>query len=164
MRSRFLIAALAAMAMMASSHAAEPPAAPYAGQPSRAIKALAPEEIDALRKGEGMGLAKAAELNGYPGPLHVLALATELRLTPDQLRIITGIRERMSAAAKPFGDDIIAREQELDRLFVQGEVTTERLTSETATIGELQGRLRAVHLAAHLETRARSRWCRWCPW
>jgi hypothetical protein len=28
------------------------------------------------------------------------------------------------------------------------------LTAETAAIGEIQGRLRAVHLAAHLETRA----------
>ena len=31
-----------------------------------------------------MGLAKAAELNHYPGPAHVLTLATELALTPDQ--------------------------------------------------------------------------------
>jgi hypothetical protein len=29
-----------------------------------------------------------------------------------------------------------------------------RLTAETAAIGELQGRLRSVHLSAHLETRA----------
>lgn len=31
-----------------------------------------------------MGLAKAAELNGYPGPLHVLELAVDLSLTAEQ--------------------------------------------------------------------------------
>ena len=30
-----------------------------------------------------MGLALAAELNGYPGPLHVIELADSLRLTPE---------------------------------------------------------------------------------
>src|SRR5215469_14793256 len=49
---------------------------PYAGQEARTIKALSDDDIAALRKGEGMGMAKAAELNGYPGPVHVLALRT----------------------------------------------------------------------------------------
>jgi hypothetical protein len=53
----------------------------YAGQQTRAIKALSSEDIAALRNGEGMGMAKAAELNGYPGPAHVLALAAQLGLT-----------------------------------------------------------------------------------
>jgi hypothetical protein len=148
MRARILMAALAAIPVAAT------PASPYAGQQARSIKALSSEDIDELREGDGMGLAKAAELNGYPGPLHVLALATELRLTPDQVRQVTGIRERMSAAAMPLGGEIIDREQELDRLFAQGQITPERLSAETAAIGALQGRLRSVHLAAlHLETR-----------
>ena len=29
-------------------------------------------DVAALRKGEGMGMAKAAELNGFPGPAHML--------------------------------------------------------------------------------------------
>jgi hypothetical protein len=61
--------------------AADMPASPYAGQQARTIKALSDEEIAALRNGEGLGMAKAAELNGYPGPLHVLALAAQLELT-----------------------------------------------------------------------------------
>jgi len=127
---------------------------PYAGQQERSSKSLSDDDIAALRKGEGMGMAKAAELNGYPGPAHVLTLATQLGLTDEQKQAVTGIFERMSAAAKPLGGDLIAREQELDQLFAKGEITPERLSSETAAIGELQGRLRAVHLAAHLETRA----------
>jgi hypothetical protein len=148
MRARILMAVLAVISMAISAQA-DTPANPYAGQQTRSIKALSPEDIDELRAGAGIGLAKAAELNGYPGPLHVLALTKELRLTPDQVRQVTGIRERMSAAAKPLGGEIIDREQELGRLFAQGQITPERLSAETAAIGALQGRLRSVHLAAH---------------
>jgi hypothetical protein len=130
------------------------PASPYAGQQARSTKALSDEDIDALRKGEGMGLAKAAELNGYPGPAHVRALGKQLRLSDDQLHEITAIFDRMSAAAKSLGAEMIDREQVLDRFFMKGEITPERLATETSAIGELNGRLRAVHLAAHLETRA----------
>jgi hypothetical protein len=101
-----------------------------------------------------MGLAKAAELNGYPGPAHVRALGKQLRLSDDQLHEITAIFDRMSAAARSLGAEMIDREQVLDRFFMKGEITPERLATETSAIGELNGRLRAVHLAAHLETRA----------
>ena len=127
---------------------------PYAGQQTRAIKALSDDEIAALRKGDGMGMAKAAELNGYPGPVHVLQLAAQLGLTDAQRGDVQAIFDRMSAAAKPLGDEIIAQEQGLDQLFAKGEITQDRLAAATAAIAELQGRLRAVHLSAHLETRA----------
>jgi hypothetical protein len=41
---------------------------PYAGQEQRPIKALSETEMRDLAEGRGMGLAKAAELNSYPGP------------------------------------------------------------------------------------------------
>ncbi len=153
MHSPILIAAVAALATAVPARA-DQPADPYAGQQTRAIKALSEEDVSALRNGEGMGLAKAAELNGYPGPAHVIELAKELRLTPDQLRKVTAIRDQMSATAKPLGSEIIDREQELDRLFAQGSITAESLTADTVVISELQGRLRSVHLTAHLETRS----------
>jgi hypothetical protein len=126
----------------------------YAGQQARTIKALSDDDVAALRKGEGMGMAKAAELNGYPGPAHVLTLAAQLGLTETQLRDVRAIFERMSAAAKPLGGELIAQEQALDQLFAKGDITPNRLAAATAAIAELQGRLRSVHLAAHLETRA----------
>ena len=126
---------------------------PYAGQQTRAIKALSNDEIVALHKGEGVGMAKAAELNGYPGPAHVLQLAVQLGLTDAQRSDVQAIFNRMSAAAKPLGDELIAQEQVLDQLFAKGEITQDRLAAATAAIAELQGRLRAVHLSAHLETR-----------
>jgi len=134
--------------------AAEMPATPYAGQQTRTIKALWDDEIAALRNGKGMGMAKAAELNGYPGPIHVLALAAQLGLTESQHREVTAIFERMSAAAKLLGGELIVGERTLDQLFATGEVTPNRLSADTAAIGELQGRLRSVHLAAHLQIHA----------
>jgi len=127
---------------------------PYAGQQARAIKALSDDDVAALRNGEGMGMAKAAELNGYPGPKHVLDLARQLQLTDGQRGGVQAIFDRMSAAAKPLGGKLIAQEQALDQLFAKGDITPDRLVVATAAIAELQGRLRSVHLAAHLETRA----------
>jgi hypothetical protein len=127
---------------------------PYAGQQARPIKALSDDDLAALRKGEGMGMAKAAELNGYPGPKHVLDLGRQLQLTDAQRRDVQAIFERMSAAAKPLGGELIEQEQALDQLFAEGDITINRLAAATAAIAELQGRLRAVHLSAHLETRA----------
>ena len=118
------------------------------------MKTLSDEDIAALRKGEGMGMAKPAELNGYPGPVHVLTLAKQLGLTESQRQQVTAIYNRMSAAAKSLGGEVIARERTLDQLFAKGEITPERLAVETAAIGGLRGRLRSVHLAAHIETRA----------
>jgi|SRR5437764_11620190 len=126
----------------------------YAGQHTRAIKALSAEDIAGLINGEGLGMAKAAELNGYPGPKHVLTLADDLKLTEAQRRQVRAIFDQMSAAARPLGMELIGRELLLDRLFAAGEVTPDRLAVETAAIGTLEGSLRSVHLTAHLQTRA----------
>ena len=56
----------------------------YSGMETRRVKALSEEQIADLEGGRGMGLALAAELNGYPGPLHVLELAETLDLTDEQ--------------------------------------------------------------------------------
>ena len=154
MKTSVVMAALAAMCLLSQPAAADSARSAYVGQRSRDIKALSGEDIAALRNGDGMGLAKAAELNGYPGPRHVLALARELRLSESQAARATAIRDRMNAAARPLGNELIDREHALDRLFAEREITPERLSDATAAIGAIQARLRAVHLAAHLETRA----------
>jgi hypothetical protein len=153
MHGRAVSAVLAACLLGLPASAAEMQANPYAGQQGRPIKALSDEDIAALRNGEGMGMAKVAELNFYPGPAHVLALAKQLGLTDDQVRKTQAIHDRMSAGAKSLGAELIAHEQTLDQLFAKGRVTPDRLTAETLVLGELQGRLRSVHLIAHLEMR-----------
>jgi len=47
-----------------------------------------------------MGLAKAAELNGYPGPKHVLELAGPLKLTSAQVAATEATYRRMNSRAK----------------------------------------------------------------
>lgn len=152
MTLRALVLVLAACAFAVPVHG-DAPTSPYAGQQARTIKALSPEEVAALLNAEGMGMAKAAELNGYPGPVHVLTLAKELKLTTAQQQQVQAIYDQMKAGAKPLGAELVERERVLDQLFSKGEITFDRLVTETVAIGELQGRLRSVHLAAHLDTR-----------
>jgi hypothetical protein len=126
----------------------------YSGQQGREIKALSAEETADLLAGRGMGAARAAELNHFPGPAHVLELRAQLGLSARQIRAVQDSFDRMSAAARPLGVEIVAAERRLDEAFASGAIDPKTLRAETAAIGELQGRLRAVHLAAHLETRA----------
>jgi Spy/CpxP family protein refolding chaperone len=151
MRNQILIAVLATGMFAMPALAADTPAQPYAGQQARSIKALSDDDIAALRKGEGMGMAKAAELNGYPGPAHVLSLAKQLDLTDDQLRQVRWAFERMNAAARLLGGEVIAHEQALDQMFATGRADHDQVAAESLSIGDLQGRLRSVHLTAHLE-------------
>ncbi len=127
------------------------PAAPYAGQQARAIKALSEKEIRGLLKGAGLGFAKAAELNHYPGPVHVIALASELGLTPAQSARVKALYAQMKSEAIPLGEQIIAREKHLDTLFATRRIDQTSLRAATARIGRLRGSLRAVHLGYHLK-------------
>jgi len=127
--------------------------APYAGQDARAIKALAPERIESLRVGAGLGYAKAAELNGWPGPLHVLELSDVLALSADQRAEITSIRKEMLAKAKPLGEILIAAEAALDTLFAEGTPDAFAIAEATARIGTIDAELRAIHLAAHIDVK-----------
>jgi Spy/CpxP family protein refolding chaperone len=132
---------------------AAPPASPYAGQESRAIKALSPEEIQDLLAGRGMGKAKAAELNRYPGPRHVLELADQLGLSAAQRAETERIFEGMQAEASRLGAEIVARERELDGRFAAGTMTAPELERLLDELGALESRLRMVHLRAHLAQR-----------
>ncbi len=126
---------------------------PYAGQ-SSAIASLNEQELAALRAGEGMGLARAAELNHFPGPRHVLDMADSLRLTSTQRSDIEAIRSRMSEEAVRIGEGIVEKEAELSRRFEHAHIDAESLRAMTSEIASLQAELRFTHLAAHLETRA----------
>jgi Spy/CpxP family protein refolding chaperone len=149
-----LSAVLAVSSFGGPAAATEQQGMPYAGQQMREIKALSADEIAALRNGEGMGLAKAAELNGYPGPRHVLDLASELNLSAAQKRQLTALYEQMNAEARALVEALIERERALDAQFAGGTLSPESLGAETARIADIQGRLRTAHLAAHLETHA----------
>jgi Spy/CpxP family protein refolding chaperone len=127
---------------------------PYVGQESREIKALSPQEISDYVWGKGMGLAKAAELNGYPGPAHVLELAAQLDLTPEQKTKTEVLFKKMQARAITLGKELVEEERALDRLFASRAVNSESLGQALARIGRLQGQVRQVHLDAHVEQTA----------
>ncbi len=127
--------------------------APYAGQDARAIKALSLERIEGLRAGAGLGYAKAAELNGWPGPLHALELAEDLALDADQETRIMAIRQVMLEHAKPLGEDLIAAEAALDGLFAKSTPDPAEIAEATAEIGRIEAALRAVHLSAHIDVK-----------
>lgn len=141
-------------AALAQGHDAHAGHSQHAGKEARAIKALDDAEVRDYLAGAGMGYALAAELNGYPGPLHVLELATELGLTAEQRAATQGVFDRMKERATSLGEEIVALEQQLDQRFAHRHIDAAVLGDLTARIATLQGRLRAVHLAAHLETTA----------
>lgn len=126
----------------------------YAGMESRSIKALSDEEVKKYREGAGMGLAMPAELNGYPGPKHILELADSLQLKNEQRAKIQAIFDRMHRKASETGARIVELESALDGAFKLETVTPESLQKMTADIATLQGGLRFVHLVAHIEARA----------
>lgn len=124
--------------------------APYAGMQARDIKALSERQVADLRAGRGMSLALPAELNGYPGPAHVLELAEELGLSPAQREGTQALFEAMRREASTLGEELIAAERELDSLFRERRAGAESLASATSKAAAAQGRLREAHLRYHL--------------
>jgi Spy/CpxP family protein refolding chaperone len=125
---------------------------PYAGLEARAIKALSEQQIADLRAGRGMGLALAAELNGYPGPMHVLELGDPLRLTEQQRGKMEELLAAMKAEAIPLGERLIAQEADLDQQFASKTITAASLVAATDAIGATHATLRRTHLKYHLLT------------
>jgi hypothetical protein len=125
---------------------------PYAGMQTRSIKALSDQQIADLRAGRGMGLALAAELNGYPGPSHVLELADRLDLSSDQRADVQRLFASMKEEAVPLGTKLLEQEADLDKQFANHTVTPESLKTATAAAAATQGELRDTHLKYHLST------------
>jgi hypothetical protein len=137
------------------SHPSHPPSGqqPYAGQQTRSVTTLSAQDIAELQRGAGWGLAKPAELNGYPGPLHVLELADKLELTTDQRQRIERIFKRMQARARSAGERYVAAEAAIDHVFRSGAAHKGgSLQTRLRDAERLRTELRRVHLQAHVET------------
>lgn len=98
-----------------------------------------------------MSLALAAELNGYPGPLHVLELGDKLALTVSQRSATQELYRRMKVAAIDAGEAFVSAERDLDRLFASKKASPQQLTEALARVAQAQSKLRGSHLHAHLE-------------
>jgi Spy/CpxP family protein refolding chaperone len=124
----------------------------YAGQQTRTATSLSDDEVAGLRAGKGLGLAKPAELNGYPGPMHALEMADQLALTADQRASIQQIFERMAARAKIAGAAYVEAEQALDGVFRSGKADTKTVSAALAKADKARAAARMAHLKAHIET------------
>ena len=148
MKSNFIL-----ILLMISATTAFASSTPYKGEQLREIKTLSEGEIDSLLNGRGMGFAKAAELNHYPGPKHVLELADALNLTDDQISETTKIFNQMKIEAVRLGKELVEGEAKLNRLFENSTITSENLDNQLSAIERTRAQLRGVHLKAHLAQR-----------
>jgi len=124
----------------------------YAGEEMREIKSLSATDIEELQNGKGWGLAKAAELNGMPGPAHLLEMKDEIDLSAKQIRAIENLYDKMKQEAIPLGLELIELERELNDHFANRTITDELLRQILQRIAQVHRQLRYVHLSAHLHT------------
>ena len=125
---------------------------PYAGMQNRAIKSLSDNDIKELRRGGGWGLALAAELNGMPGPAHLLELKGQIPLTPDQVAKTQALFDDMRKAAIPAGERLITAEAAVEAAFAAGTVDKSSLRHLLTEAESARTELRFIHLSQHFKT------------
>lgn len=108
------------------------------------------ERAAGLREGRGMGLAIPAESNGYPGPRHVLELADQINLTPEQRRRTEALYAEMQTNARRLGSQLLAEEAALDALFRERRATVPALEAATSQMAQTEATLKNTHLRTHL--------------
>ena len=140
---------IAAFVFSAEDHAHK---SKYAGEEKREIKSLSATDIEELQNGKGWGLAKAAELNGVPGPAHLLEMKTEIVLSTEQIGTIEDIYAKMKQEAIFLGFKLIELERELNTHFADRTITYELLNQSLQKIAQVHSKLRYAHLSAHLKT------------
>lgn len=151
--SHILLLVLLGAALPASAqHAADHAPSPYAGEQMRAIASLSDDDLAELGRGGGWGLARAAELNGVPGPAHLLELADEIGLDAGQRAAAAAIRDDMRADAIAAGERFVTAERALDAAFTDDVPDAETLARLVTEAGEAWAELRLVHLSTHLRT------------
>jgi len=125
---------------------------PYAGMQDRPIKSLSDNDINELKRGGGWGLALPAELNGMPGPSHVLELKDKLSLSAAQVTQIQKLFDDMKKAAIPVGERLIAAEEAIEKAFASGRVDEPSLRRLLVAAEAARTELRFIHLSQHYKT------------
>jgi Spy/CpxP family protein refolding chaperone len=127
---------------------------PYAGQQHRDIKSLSEDEVKQYLAGAGMGYARPAELNGHPGPMHVLELADKLVLTDAQRKATRKLMDEHKAEARALGAKRVAAERQLDALFQAPRVDQAALAAQVRAVAAADAEYRLSHLETHRRMRA----------
>ncbi len=146
-----LLVALSLLWPMTAAMAQQVPAAqsPHAGMQSREVKSLSAADIQELRRGGEWGLALPAELNGMPGPRHLLELKDEVPLSSDQVDRLKLLYEDMLEKAIPAGERLIAAEAAIEAAFASGKVDETSLRALLAEAEAARAELRFIHLSQH---------------
>lgn len=131
-------------------HGAGP--APHGPRGHAAAAGCEAEFKQVVGDGRGFGMAFVADRNGYPGPMHVLELKTELGLSAEQEQRARELYDRVMAE-RGRSTRLLEAEQRLERLFVEGAVTEPGLRAAVAEIERARTEVRLVHLLAHVQTR-----------
>jgi len=119
-------------------------------QQASEIKSLSNNEVSGYLNGKGMGFSKVAELNSFPGPRHVLDLASELNLSKQQINKTSAIYHAMKAKAKDYGKQFIEKEKEIENVFSNNGVDLQKLALLTKESAEIKAHIRLSHLEAHI--------------
>lgn len=143
-------ASLAAL-LVASAMPAGAQQTPQSGHKGGGPQSMQMREHRSLMQGRGMGMARIADVNGYPGPMHVLQHAEALELSEEQRAQTAEIRDRVRNEAPAIGEQIVAAEKRLEAMFAEGEVEPAAMDALLSEIADLRARFRSVHLTAHLD-------------
>lgn len=121
---------------------------------NRKIKALSKGDIDELLEGKGWGLALAAELNGYPGPVHLLEMteAGKLDLNTTQFAEIKKLHNEMRSKVIPLGKKYVMSEQALNDSFAKNDIDDVKLRQLVSETYKYLSELKYTHLSYHLKT------------
>jgi hypothetical protein len=142
------LAALAALALMGQAPST------YVPLQDRPIKALEAERVRGLLAGEGLAYALAAELNGYPGPLHAVELGARIGLSREQIAVARARTEAGKAEFRRLGAELVAAERALDVAFADRRIDADALRRLVGDAARIDGELRLAHLALHLDQTA----------
>jgi Spy/CpxP family protein refolding chaperone len=115
---------------------------------------LESDKVEQYRAGAGMGYAKAAELNHFPGPMHVLELADQLRLSDDQRAATRRLMDEHKKEARGIGAELVEAERAIESLFRKGHVDQAALARAVREAAALEGEYRLSHLETHRRMRA----------
>lgn len=146
-----LVLTIIFLALSTTSFAAKNHQSDYLGEEDRELKSLSQKDINALRSGAGWGLAKPAELNGVPGPAHILELQKELELADEQKQKIQAIWSSMNKKAVAEGKKYLASEEKIERFFQLKKKDHSELGRLLDQSSQHLSMLRKIHLSAHLE-------------
>ena len=150
MKNLILIGCLILLLVGAWANSVQHAKTPYSGYQARDIRSLSDKDIEDIQQGSGWGLALPAELNGLPGPVHLLELKDKLDLTSEQIARIQEIYDDMRGEAIAAGERFIQAERMLNEAFKAKNIEQTQLIPLIDDAAKARAQLRYIHLSRHL--------------